>query len=298
MTTAERSQSPAQPLVNWRALWQNLVQAALSVVLSLVVGGILLLLSGRNPLDAYESLLYGAFGTTDRFTETLVKATPLLLIAVSVSISFRCQYWNIGAEGQMILGAIFSVWVALNVTGLPTLPHLALCFVAGALGGALWSLIAGVLKAYLQANEVITTSMLNYIAVYLLAYLVRGPMIDPGGFNFPQSRLIPEALELPRLVERTRLNTAFIVALVAAALALVFWRRTWGRRPEIVGASRRVAAHVGLNIPRTMLLVAGLSGALTGIAGWGEIFGLHFRLIERSRAAMARSGSWSRCWAG
>lgn len=126
MTTAERSQSPAQPLVNWRALWQNLVQAALSVVLSLVVGGILLLLSGRNPLDAYESLLYGAFGTTDRFTETLVKATPLLLIAVSVSISFRCQYWNIGAEGQMILGAIFSVWVALNVTGLPTLPHLAL----------------------------------------------------------------------------------------------------------------------------------------------------------------------------
>ncbi|NLF74237.1 MAG: ABC transporter permease [Chloroflexi bacterium] len=280
MTTAERSQSPAQPLVNWRALWQNLVQAALSVVLSLVVGGILLLLSGRNPLDAYESLLYGAFGTTDRFTETLVKATPLLLIAVSVSISFRCQYWNIGAEGQMILGAIFSVWVALNVTGLPTLPHLALCFVAGALGGALWSLIAGVLKAYLQANEVITTSMLNYIAVYLLAYLVRGPMIDPGGFNFPQSRLIPEALELPRLVERTRLNTAFIVALVAAALALVFWRSTWGRRTEIVGASRRVAAHVGLNIPRTMLLVAGLSGALTGIAGWGEIFGLHFRLIE------------------
>lgn len=280
MTTAERSQSPAQPLVNWRTLWQNLVQAALSVVLSLVVGGILLLLSGRNPLDAYESLLYGAFGTTDRFTETLVKATPLLLIAVSVSISFRCQYWNIGAEGQMILGAIFSVWVALNVTGLPTLPHLALCFVAGALGGALWSLIAGVLKAYLQANEVITTSMLNYIAVYLLAYLVRGPMIDPGGFNFPQSRLIPEALELPRLVERTRLNTAFIVALVAAALALVFWRSTWGRRTEIVGASRRVAAHVGLNIPRTMLLVAGLSGALTGIAGWGEIFGLHFRLIE------------------
>lgn len=280
MTTAEQTQSPPQPLINWRGLWQNIVQAALSVVLSLVVGGILLLLSGRNPLEAYESLYYGAFGTTDRFTETLVKATPLLLIAVSVSISFRCQYWNIGAEGQMILGSIFSVWVALNVTGLPTLPHLALCFVAGALGGALWSLIAGVLKAYLQANEVITTSMLNYIAVYLLAYLVRGPMIDPGGFNFPQSRLIPDALELPRLVERTRLNSSFIVALVAAALVLVFWRSTWGRRTEIVGASRRVAAHVGLNIPRTVLLVAGVSGALTGIAGWGEIFGLHFRLIE------------------
>jgi ABC-type uncharacterized transport system permease subunit len=266
--------------VNWRGLWQQVYQSVIALVLSLIVGGILLVLSGRNPIDAYDSLWYGAFGTRDHFTETLVKATPLILVAVSVSISFRCQLWNIGAEGQMLLGAIFSVWVALNVSGLPTLPHLILCFLAAALGGALWSLIAGVLKAYLQANEVITTSMLNYIAVYLLAYLVHGPMMDPGGFNFPQSKLIPEALELPRLVERTRLNAAFIVALVVAGLAVFFWRSTLGLRTEIVGASRRVAAHVGLNIPWTIILVSGLTGALAGIAGWGEIFGLHFRLIE------------------
>jgi simple sugar transport system permease protein len=261
-------------------LRDNLYQAALSVALSLIVGGALLALSGRDPVTAYRALYRGAFGTTDRFTETLVKATPLMLIAVSVSISFRCQVWNIGAEGQMILGAIFSIWVALNVGGLPRLPHLVLTLLAAALGGALWSLIAGALKAYLQANEVITTSMLNYIAVYLLAYLVRGPMIDPGGFNFPQSKLIGEDLELPRLIARTRLNAAFIVALVVVALALVFWRTTLGRRTEIVGASRRVAAHAGLNIPITIMLVTGISGALAGIAGWGEMFGLHFRLIE------------------
>ncbi len=272
--TAERAPLP------WRTLWDNVVQAALSLVLALVVGGALLLVSGRDPIAAYRSLYYGAFGTTDRFTETLVKATPLLLVAVSVSICFRAQVWNIGAEGQMILGAIFSTWVALHVKGLPPLLHLVLAFLAGALGGLLWSLIAGVLKAYLQANEVITTSMLNYIAVYLLAYLVRGPMMDPQGFNFPQSPLIPEELELPRLIARTRLNVAFLVALAAVLLALVFWRSTWGRRTEIVGASRRVAAHVGLNVPRTILLATALSGALTGIAGWGEIFGLHFRLIE------------------
>jgi simple sugar transport system permease protein len=266
--------------IPWRALWQQFYQAIFAVVLSLIVGGALLLLSGRDPIHAYDRLWYGAFGTQDRFTETLVKATPLLLIAVSVSISFRCQLWNIGAEGQMILGAIFSVWVALHVTGLPTLPHLILTFLAAALGGACWSLIAGVLKAFLQANEVITTSMLNYIAVYLLAYLVRGPMIDPGGFNFPQSRLIPENLELPRLIEHTRLNAAFIVALVIAGLAVIFWRSTWGLRTEIVGASRRVAAHVGLNINWTIILASGMTGALAGIAGWGEIFGLHFRLIE------------------
>jgi simple sugar transport system permease protein len=279
-STADPSSQTTRLSLNWRALWDNLSQAVLSVILSLVVGGILLILSGRDPVEAYRSLYYGAFGTTDRFTETLVKATPLLLIAVSVSISFRCQYWNIGAEGQMLIGAIFSTWVALNITGLPTLLHLILAFLAGALGGALWSLIGGVLKAYLQANEVITTSMLNYIAIYLLAYLVRGPMIDPGGFNFPQSKLIPENLELPRLLERTRLNVAFIVALGAALLAILFWRSTIGRRTEIVGASRRVAAHVGLNIPLTIMLVAGVSGALAGMAGWGEIFGLHFRLIE------------------
>lgn len=281
-TTADTASTGAtvRTPFNWRALGDSVVQAMLSLVLSLVVGGVLLLISGRDPIAAYRSLYYGAFGTTDRFTETLVKATPLLLVAVSVSICFRAQVWNIGAEGQMILGAIFSTWVALNITGLPPLMHLMLAFLAGALGGMLWSLIAGVLKAYLQANEVITTSMLNYIAVYLLAYLVRGPMMDPQGFNFPQSRLIPDELELPRLIARTRLNVAFIIALVAVLLALIFWRSTWGRRTEIVGASRRVAAHVGLSVPRTILLVTALSGALTGVAGWGEIFGLHFRLIE------------------
>jgi simple sugar transport system permease protein len=278
-TTATPDRAARAPL-NWRALWDNVYQAALALGLSLLVGGALLLVSGRDPIAAYRSLYYGAFGTTDRFTETLVKATPLLFVAVSVSLCFRAQVWNIGAEGQMILGAIFSTWVALHIKGLPTLPHLALTFVAGALGGALWSLIAGVLKAYLQANEVITTSMLNYIAVYLLAYLVRGPMMDPQGFNFPQSRLIPDELELPRLIARTRLNVSFIIALVAVVLALLFWRSTWGRRTEIVGASRRVAEHVGLSVPRTVLLVTALSGALAGIAGWGEIFGLHFRLIE------------------
>ncbi len=281
MSTTTLDAAPAAPraLINWRAVGENVFQALLSLVLSLLVGGLLLLISGRDPLAAYRSLYDGAFGSTSRFTETLVKATPLLFVAVSVSISFRAQLWNIGAEGQIILGAICSTWVALNV-GLPPLPLLIAAFLAAALGGMLWSLIAGALKAYLQANEVITTSMLNYIAIYLLAYLVRGPMMDPQGFNFPQSALIAAELELPRLVERTRLNVAFIVALVVVVLALVLWRTTMGRRIEIVGASRRVAAHVGMNIPRTILLVAAISGALAGIAGWGEVFGLHFRLIE------------------
>jgi len=279
-----------RPGINWQGLWKNFYRAALSLVISLLVGALLLLASGRNPLSAYQSLFYGAFGSVDRFAETLVKATPLLLIAISVSISFRCQVWNIGAEGQVILGAIASTWVALTFQGLPPFLLLALAFIAGTLAGAAWGLIAGLLKAYAQANEVITTSMLNYIAVYLLAFLVHGPMMDPQGFNFPQSPLIEKALELPRLVAGTRLNVAFVVALVMVGAALLFWRSTLGQRTEIVGASRRVAGQVGLSVAATIAVVTALSGALAGIAGWGEIFGLHFRLIEEIARGMGSLG--------
>jgi simple sugar transport system permease protein len=288
MTT--REQMLLRRSIDWRALWQNIYQAALSVALSLLIGAVLLAISGQNPLAAYRSLWSGAFSSVDRFTETLVQATPLLLIAISVSISFRCQIWNIGAEGQMILGGIASNWIALTFAELPPAILLPLSFIGGALAGALWSLIAGLLKAYAQANEVITTSMLNYIAVYLLAFLVHGPMKDPAGFNFPQSPLIARALELPRLVAGTRLNLSFVIVLLIVVAALLYWRTTLGLRTEIVGASRRVARQIGLSVALTIALVSAISGALAGVAGWGEMFGLHFRLIEEFARGMGSLG--------
>lgn len=266
--------------IKWRAIWRQVYPAALSLILALVIGGLLLLVSGRDPIAAYQSLLSGAFGSSNRFTETLVKMTPFLILAISVSISFRCGIWNIGAEGQLILGAVASTWVALSFSFLPPLIILPLTMIAGIIGGALWSGIAGVLKAYFNANEVITTSMLNFIAVYLLAFLVNGPLKDPEGFNFPQSALIDSSFELPRLLEGSRLNIAFIVALILVVAAIMYWRSTVGFRTVIVGASRRVARHIGLNVNWTIVLVTLISGGLAGLAGWGEIFGLHFRLIE------------------
>lgn len=288
MTT--REQVVLRRSIDWRALWQNIYQAVLSVGLSLLIGAVLLAISGQNPRVAYQSLWSGAFSSVDRFTETLVQATPLLLIAISVSISFRCQIWNIGAEGQMILGGIASIWIALTFAGLPPAILLPLSFIGGALAGALWSLIAGVLKAYAQANEVITTSMLNYIAVYLLAFLVHGPMKDPAGFNFPQSPLIARALELPRLVAGTRLNLSFVIVLLIVVAALLYWRTTLGLRTEIVGASRRVARQIGLSVALTIAVVSAISGALAGVAGWGEMFGLHFRLIEEFARGLGSLG--------
>lgn len=278
--TAEAQELTGKPGINWKSVWRNFYQAALSVVVALLIGALLLLLNGRNPLDAYASLFQGAFGSVDRFAETLVKATPLLMIAISVSISFKCQVWNIGAEGQIIVGAILATWIALTFKGLPLALLLPLTFIGGLVGGMAWGLIAGLLKAYAQANEVITTSMLNYIAIYLLAYLVHGPMIDPQGFNFPQSPLIADSLILTRLIPGTRLNVSFLVAIAMVILTYIFWRTTLGLRTEIVGHSHRVAKQVGLKVALMIALVTGMSGAIAGIAGWGEIFGLHYRLIE------------------
>ncbi len=271
----------------WKQAWERIFPALFSLILALLIGALLLLVSGRNPLEAYNSLITGAFGSWARFTETLVRATPFLILAISVSISFRCGVWNIGAEGQLILGAIASTWTALTFAEtLPTWILLPLTLIAGMVGGAVWSGTAGVLKAYFNANEVITTSMLNFIAVYLLAFLVNGPMMDPEGFNFPQSPLIDPSLELTRLLEGGRLNIAFILALLLVIGAIIFWRSTVGLRTEIVGASRHVAAHVGLNVTRTIVLVTVISGAVAGIAGWGEIFGIHFRLIDAIAVGM------------
>ncbi len=272
--------------IDWRAFGARLLSAALSLALALLIGALFLLVSGRDPIAAYTSLLAGAFGSPARLAETFVKMTPFLILAISVSISFRCGVWNIGAEGQLILGAIASFWVALTLQSLPAAVLLPLTALAGVAGGALWSGIAGALKAYFNANEVITTSMLNFVAVYLLAYMVNGPLKDPQGFNFPQSPLIPAALELPRLLTGSRLNVAFLVALVLVAIALLFWRSTLGLRTEIVGASRRAATHAGLNVNRTIVLVSLITGGVAGLAGWGEIFGIHYRLIEAIAVSM------------
>jgi len=280
------SEAPSIKLSNRRGFGGRVLSAALSVALALLIGALFLLASGRDPIAAYSSLLSGAFGSPARLAETFVKMTPFLILAISVSISFRCGVWNIGAEGQLILGAIASFWVALVFKSLHPALLLPLTLVAGVTGGALYSGIAGALKAYFNANEVITTSMLNFIAVYLLAFMVNGPLKDPEGFNFPQSQLLPEALHLPRLLTGSRLNVAFIISLLLVVGAILFWRSTLGFRTEIVGASRRVAAHAGLNVNRTVILVSLITGGVAGLAGWGEIFGIHYRLIEAIAVGM------------
>ncbi len=251
----------------------------LSIVLALLVGGAVLALAGHNPLTVYNAMLQGAFGSVNGLAETTVKAIPLILAGLGVSIAFRMLLWNIGAEGQLYLGAIFATGTALYI--IPNAPAILLIPVmvlAGFVGGALWALIPGALRAFLKVNEIITTLMLNYVAVLLSEWLVHGPWKDPKAFGFPGTPLLPDAAWLPRL-GTTRVHLGLFFGLVAAIVIYVILRGTWwGYEIRVIGENERAARYAGINIRRNILLVMALSGGLAGIAGMSEVAGIAHQL--------------------
>ncbi len=259
---------------------RNSITAVAGLVTAFLLGALLLHQSGHDPLEAFHVLFFGAFGSINRIGETLVKATPLLMLGLAVSVAFRCQIWNIGVEGQFLAGAIASIGFGLAFPDLPKpLAHVLLPL-AGFAGGALWGLLPAYLKSRLNVNEVITTLMMNYVAIYALAYLVRGPLLDPQGFGFPQSPTIAEAYRLPIILGTTRLHAGFPVALGLMSLGLIFWRTTLGYRFEVVGASRETARFGGIAVDRTLMSNLLISAGVAGLAGWSDALGIHHRLID------------------
>ncbi|WP_312104442.1 ABC transporter permease [Pygmaiobacter massiliensis] len=257
----------------------RLLPALGTIALALLVGGIIIAISGNNPLEAYAQMFKGAFGSKSRISETLVKTVPLMLLALGVSVAFRSQIWNIGADGQFTIGAIFAICVTLYLPG-ENIFILLLSFVAAFVGGALWGGLSGFLKAKFNANEVITTLMLNYVAQYLLAYLIRGPLMDPNGGNNPQSASIPEAYRLPRFVSNLRINYGIFIGLAVLIFIYYFWRSAYGYKLKLVGASNTVAKYAGLKVSGIVLFTMVLSGGIAGIAGWTEVFGAQYRLLD------------------
>lgn len=251
----------------------------LSLVLALVFGGAVLLLAGENPLLVYGAMLAGSVGDVNGLAETLVKTTPLLLAGLGVSVAFRMQLWNIGAEGQLYWGAIFATGTALfllpNAPGWVLIPAM---IVAGLLGGGLWGLIPGALRAYFGASEIITSLMLNYVAILFSEYLVHGPWRDPQAFGFPGTPSLPDAGWLPNW-GTTRVHLGLAFGLIAALLLWIMLRRTrWGYEIGVIGESPRVAHYAGMPTKRTILLVMALSGALAGLAGMSEVAGIGHQL--------------------
>jgi general nucleoside transport system permease protein len=258
---------------------------------ALFVGALMILALGANPITGYKELLAGAFGGTDELAATATRAMPLLLVGTGICIAFRAKVINIGGEGQIIAGALSSTMTALAVPGLPAVVLIPVVLVAGLIGGAFWGGVPGALKAYLGVNEILSTIMLNIVAVQLMNYLLRDPLIDPAeierGTRIPQTERLSENADLPILIEGTRLHLGVVVALIAAVAAWIFlWRTTLGYRIRAVGASAPAARYAGISVPRMTTLAMMISGAMCGLAGAVLVFGSEsHRLITDGSAA-------------
>lgn len=253
--------------------------ALLTILAAMLVGSVLILVSGNNPIEVYGVLWNGAFGSGQRVSETLVKTIPLTIMALGVSIAFKAQLWNIGGNGQFIMGGFLSIVAGLYLP-LPNFLLFPISILCGMLGGALWAGVAGWIKVRFNGNEVITTLMLNYIAAYFLSWLVNGPMKDPAGYDFPQTPLINEGLRLPLFVPEYRVHVGIFFAIALVVLMVFFWRSTLGFRIDLVGQGRQVSQYAGIGVNRTMMISMLLSGALVGLAGWNEVYGVQYRLLE------------------
>ncbi len=274
--------------------WQGVLVPVGAVVLALIIGAGVLAILGADPVRAYTSMMEGAFGSVSGFTQTLVVATPLLLVGLGVTIAFRGGVINIGGEGQLIVGALAATAAALYLP-LPGVLLLVAALIAGTLAGALWGAVPGALKAQLGVNEILSTIMMNQIALQLANFLLRGPMIDPkeieAGTRIAQSALLPADAWLMRLVPRTLLHAGSILAVVmAVAVFFLLWRTTVGYRIRAVGLNPDAARYAGIPVKRYQMLALVLGGAFAGLAGAVEVLGVQHRMVEGLSGGYGFSG--------
>ncbi|WP_424932627.1 ABC transporter permease [Amaricoccus macauensis] len=252
----------------------ELLTPFIAVLLTMAAGGLLFAILGKDPGQAIDTIFIAPIFDAYSRGEILIKAAPLVLIALGLSFGFRAGIWNIGAEGQYVMGAIAGSAVALafwNVEGVWLLPLMAL---AGMAGGCLWAMIPAILKVRFNANEILVSLMLVYVAGFFLSAMVSGPLRDPQGFNFPQSRLFHDSARLPVLIENSRVHVGVLVALLAVVIAQVLLtRHLFGFNVRLLGEAPRAAAFAGVSAPRLTIVCLALSGSLAGLAGIFEVAG-------------------------
>lgn len=240
----------------------------------LITGSVLFSVLGQEPLHAFYIYFIKPASTAYGVGELLLKATPLTLCGVGLALGFRASVWNIGADGQLTLGAIAGGCVALYFQDVESAWVLPLMLLAGALGGMAWAAIPALLRTRFNTSEILVSLMLVYVAYLLLSYLVHGPLKDPEGFNFPQSKMFSDAALLPLLVEGLRTNAAFILSLIFVAGAWFFCTKSFaGYRMQVSGMAPAAAAYAGFGEERNVWLAFMISGAMAGIAGVGEVAG-------------------------
>ncbi|KIC20125.1 ABC transporter permease [Leisingera sp. ANG-Vp] len=247
----------------------------LSAVISLALAAIPLLAAGANPLTAYGEMIKGVFGSVFALSEMLTRATPLIFTGLAAALAFRAKLWNIGAEGQLYLGAMAAVAIGSGYLDAPGIVLLPLIILLGAGAGAAGMMAPTYLKVRFGADEVVTTLLLNFIILIFLQMMLEGPLQDPMGLGWPQSAPVLDQGMLPPLMERMRVHSGLIIALVLAAIAqFMLARSVWGFKLRAVGENAAAARHAGINVNRSLFGVAAISGALAGLAGVSEVAGL------------------------
>lgn len=256
----------------------------IAVVASVVISGAVMWICGFDPFYAFGTLLNGALGGANNIGETLVKMTPLLFSALSFAVAMRCGIFNIGATGQMYIGAIFGSLVGTQMPDLPGIIHIPLMLLLGAIGGGLYGLLAGFLKHRFGANELIVTTMLNYIAIQVLSYCVAGPLKDPAtaATSTPQSAMMVDSVQLPGILPGTRLHAGFLLALAFLVLFYIFlWKTPRGYEMRVVGLNPNAGRYAGISVRSNQMLAMFIAGGLAGIGGCVEIMSVQSRLIQQ-----------------
>ncbi|MGH7494107.1 MAG: ABC transporter permease [bacterium] len=257
-----------------------LLPAVTGLLAAIVFTALLLWSCGYDVALAFGALGRGAFGSSFAMAETLVKSIPLLITGLAIALAFRAGVWNIGAEGQLLVGALAAASVASGLARLPAGVGLILLFVAGALAGSAWGAIAGVMKIRRNVPEVVATILLNFIALETVRYAVNGPLMESAG-RFPQTDPLAQVLRLWRLLPPARLHAGILLALALAVFLYLFFTRTvFGWQMQMVAANPVAARFAAMAVGRVRLLSLMLSGAMAGLAGVVELTGVTYRLYQ------------------
>jgi simple sugar transport system permease protein len=271
-----------------KRILQSIIEAALipflAILTAVIIGGIIILVVGGDPIRAYTGLIQGSMGSTKAWSETAVWATPYIFAGLAVALAFKGGLFNIGAEGQLAVGAVFPALIGYALPewlgfALPVYIHLPLAIIVGMIAGGLWASIVGFLKAYTGGHEVINTIMMNYIALNTTSFLLNGVMKDKSPTNvIARTPLIAESARMPAIFDGLRIHWGFLLALLVAVF--IWWllnKTTLGFEIRTVGLNPDAAKYAGINVKRTIIITMMLSGMLAGLAGSIEVTGLNYR---------------------
>ncbi len=261
-------------------VWVGPLIPIAAIIVTFMLTATLVGLVNANPLEAYYYFLINPLSSRTSAIEVLVKSTPLLLTGAAVTFAFAGGYWNIGAEGQLYMGATAATAIGLQMHGVSPWIALPTMIVGGFVAGMLWALVPALMKVKLAIDEVVTTLLLNSVALFIVSALLNGPWRDPIS-QWPQSPEIADAAIFPRLMARSRLHLGFVLAIIVIIIIwFVLTRTAFGLRMRAVGLGPEAARFAGINVPRTMLISALVSGGIAGLAGMSEIAGIHYHLID------------------